>query len=374
MRRSPHAVCVWSGTGCTLQSARRLAGTPATAFLLETLDRLSVWQAVDAVAAALGTPRPAVSALLAGLHALDLVDVAAASAAPASASAEPAVPEGDAWRAWPPVARLFHLGTRDVAFGAAARDASSPPVPERPATVLPDQGDAHVALPMPVLHGSLRRALHLRRTHRRFEPAPLTAQALGTLLGVTFGVQAWASTGDEPPLALKTSPSGGARHSLEAYVWVRRVAGVPEALYHYRPDRHVLTRLTPGTPPPSVLAWLPAQPGFEDASVVIAMASVLSRVAWRYRSARAYRVILIEAGHLAQTFCLCAAALDLAPFCTAALADSEIERSLGLDGDTRPVCYVVGAGTPVLGPWRPHAGPRAPEMDVTRLGAALGRD
>jgi SagB-type dehydrogenase family enzyme len=194
--------------------------------------------------------------------------------------------------------------------------------------------------------------------------------ALGTLLGLTFGVQAWAHAG-EGPLALKTSPSGGARHSLEAYVWVRRVDQVPSGLYHYRPGGHAITRLEDRAEPGSVTAWLPAQPGYEDAAIVVALSSELARVAWRYRSARAYRVVLIECGHLAQTFCLVATALGLAPFCTAALADTVIEGDLGLDGRTQPAMYVVGAGRAMPGPWQPHAGQSPPRIELTALGRAL---
>jgi nitroreductase len=104
------------------------------------------------------------------------------------------------------------------------------------------------------------------------------------------------------------------------------------------------------------------------------LASTLARVAWRYRSARAYRVVLIESGHLAQTFCLVAAALGLAPFCTAALADSRIEADLGLDGDASPVTYAMGGGHPPPGEWRPHEDRPAPPIEVTRLGRALGEE
>jgi hypothetical protein len=47
--------------------------------------------------------------------------------------------------------------------------------------------------------------------------------------------------------------------------------------------------------------------------------------------------VLIEAGHFCQTFCLVGTALRLAPFCTAALADSIIERDLRIDGVTESV-------------------------------------
>ena len=50
------------------------------------------------------------------------------------------------------------------------------------------------------------------------------------------------------------------------------------------------------------------------------MTAVIERSRWKYRMARAYRVLLTEAGHLCQVFYLVATALGLAPFCTMALA------------------------------------------------------
>jgi hypothetical protein len=54
--------------------------------------------------------------------------------------------------------------------------------------------------------------------------------------------------------------------------------------------------------------------------------------------------VLAEAGHLAQTFCLVATWLGLAPFCTMALADTRIERDLGIDGVSESVLYAAGVG------------------------------
>ncbi|MGI8671084.1 MAG: SagB family peptide dehydrogenase [Luteitalea sp.] len=388
VRRAPHVLSLWRGSGRVVQSARRTDGTPATDLVLEVLDGLGDWRSVDQVARVLDTPRPAVEVLLTGLLALDLIEISASAPATDDQSRHApalAVCGGeDAWRVWSPVARLFHLATRDVTFAGAARPgpatadtaaAVTPaPVASAPSPTLPDPGGAEVALAAPVLPRTLREALRLRRTHRQFAPGGVPLQDLATLLGVTFGVQAWARIRDHAPLPLKTSPSGGARHSLEAYVWARQVDDLAPGLYHYRPDRHVLSRLDGRHGPDAVTAWLPSQDGYQNAPVIVAMVSVLARVSWRYRSARAYRVILIEAGHLAQTFCLCAAALDLAPFCTAALADSVIEQGLGLDGHAQPVCYVVGAGRPMGGPWRPHADRDAPSVETTLLGEALSRE
>jgi nitroreductase len=64
----------------------------------------------------------------------------------------------------------------------------------------------------------------------------------------------------------------------------------------------------------------------------------------RYRHPRAYRIVLLDAGHLGQTFCLTATRMGLAPFSTAALKDTLIEKDLGIDGVTESVLYVVGVG------------------------------
>jgi SagB-type dehydrogenase family enzyme len=141
---------------------------------------------------------------------------------------------------------------------------------------------------------------------------------------------------------LKTSPSGGARHSIEAYVMVRNVAGITPGLYHYDAVAHGLGRLRGGRPPAA--RFLPRQPWFAGAAAIVFLAAAFPRVQWRYDNARAYRVVLAEAGHLCQTFCLTATWLGLAPFCSMALADTAIEESLGLDGVTESVLYAAGVG------------------------------
>jgi len=74
------------------------------------------------------------------------------------------------------------------------------------------------------------------------------------------------------------------------------------------------------------------------------MTAVFARTMWKYPKSRAYRVVLLDAGHLCQTFCLVATWLGLAPFCTAALQDTLIEKDLGIDGIRESVLYVAGVG------------------------------
>lgn len=276
----------------------------------------------------------------------------------------------ESWAPWSPVAEWFHYETRDVPV--RKRQGSVPP-PAPPATVRRRPGPS-TALPLPALDGGhpLAEALAERRTWRRFGRAPIGLADLGTLLGLTFGIQAWAEAPRAGPSALKTSPSGGARHSLEAYVCVRHVAGLAPGLYHYRPDLHRLVRVRDGCSARDIGRFLPGQPGYRGAAVTCLLSSELARVRWRYPNARAYRVVMIEAGHLAQTFALVAAALGLASFQTGALADTVIEAALGLSASVSPVVYACGAGTRPAGvDWAPYAEAPAPRRRLTRLGRHL---
>jgi SagB-type dehydrogenase family enzyme len=205
------------------------------------------------------------------------------------------------------------------------------------------RGAPAVALPRPA-GGAFPDLLRSRRTWRRFSSTrELTRADLGTLLGLSAGVQAWVAAKPQP-LALKTSPSGGARHPIECYLVVRRVRGLRAGVYHYEPERHVLERLRGPVPRARVRSYYPSSPYFGEAPAHLLMTAVFSRQLWRYPYARAYRAALAEAGHVCQTFCLVATWLGLAPFCLMGLADSRIEHDLGIDGITESVLYATGVG------------------------------
>ena len=206
----------------------------------------------------------------------------------------------------------------------------------------------------------MARTLRARRSWRRLAVRrPLALETLATLLGLTWGVQAWVEVEGLGRMPLKTSPSGGARHSVEAYVAVRRVAGVAPGLYHYEAAAHRLVRLRAGLTARVLAACVPHQSWMATAPILVFMTAVFARAQWRYQTPRAYRTLLAEAGHHAQTFCLLATEQKLAPFCTMALADSAVERLIGVDGLREAALYAVGVGHRPAGvtwaPW-PHTG------------------
>ena len=213
-----------------------------------------------------------------------------------------------------------------------------------PAPVKRMPSAAITRLPDRAPSGEFPNVLLARRTWRRFADRPVDVADLAQLLRYTAGIHQWLPARGLSRSALRTSPSGGARHSIEVYIAARRVRGVRPGLYHYASDRHQLERVRGGQPLGGVERYLPEQPWFDGAAVLVFFAASFERVLWRYDYSRAYRAVLIEAGHLCQTFCLTATWLGLAPFCTMALSDSSIERDLKLDGITESVLYAAGVG------------------------------
>ncbi len=254
-----------------------------------------------------------------------------------------------AWSEWNPAAGFFHLSTKDVDFEADAakefegvvRLAQSKPMP-RPLKRYAKAGG--VDLPKLTVDGEFAQVLLARRTWRRFSKRAVRLDVLGNLLGLTWGVQRWVGIPKLGSVAVKTSPSGGALHPIEAYVLARHVEGLDSGLYHYNGVDHRLELLRPGATAREITRWLANQWWYGGASFVVFMTAVFARTQWKYDYARAYRAVLMEAGHLCQTFCLTATWLGLAPFCTLAFADSPIERALGIDGVSESVLYVAGAG------------------------------
>ena len=161
-------------------------------------------------------------------------------------------------------------------------------------------------------------------------------------------MQQWASTPDgEVPL--KTSPSGGARHPIECYVVVRSISGLKAGIYHYAADRHLLERVNGAIPVDRMRAYVPESEYFAKASAMVFFTAVFERQLWRYPYSRAYRAALVEAGHVCQTFLLAATSLGLAPFCLMGLADTLVEKDLGIDGIRETVLYCAGVGRPPRG-------------------------
>jgi SagB-type dehydrogenase family enzyme len=341
-RRSPFLVIYWTADGLVVHNYAtgiRAGGSPVVVRILSALD---TWTTRDRVTSLFPEYSPALVN-----EALDLLldQSIVQQSGRSGTDAEAALRQ---WGDWLPQAAFFHLTTKDVVYGERMvnerrlldkMDRIEPPAPLRRL-----RSRSAKALPAADTDGALAGTLLARRTWRRFGAEALPLDRLSTLLGLTWRVQKWADTGAEV-LALKTAPSGGARHNLEAYVLALRVADLEPGIYHYDANAHTLKRVRRDASPADIARYVPRQPWYEDAACMVLMTSVFGRAQWRYEYPRAYRSVLLEAGHFCQNFLLLATSLGLAPFCTGALADATIERDLGIDGVSESVIYACGVGT-----------------------------
>ena len=336
-RRAQHLVSYWVGGDLLIHNYATGTCVAVEPELPALLDYFHTWRTGDEIRKRFGASIRSLTPLL--------------DATLIERSDRPAPPCGTAlskWQDWNPAAGFFHMATRGstymdpVAGGRALRRKAR--VDPMPSSVKRFPGAKRIALPRLRADQSLSRILLERRTWRRFSRAPLPLTSLGQLLGLTNGVQQWATLRGQGDLPLKTSPSGGARHPLEMYVCARRVEGLRPGIYHYASDRHRLELVAGHARPVRIQRYFPTQFWYEDAAAVVFFTAVVSRYLWKYTTARAYRALLIEAGHQCQTFCLAATDLGLAPFCTMALHDAHIEEDLGIDGVSEAVLYAAGVG------------------------------
>jgi SagB-type dehydrogenase family enzyme len=252
------------------------------------------------------------------------------------------------WRPWLPAA-AFHFMTKDTPYLDPDRSVEEA-IRSLPAAPAPPQFKKirnAASIPLPsrqVAEDSFFDTLRCRRTHRQFAAGPVSLENVSMLLHATWGVQGYWQTPVYGKLAYKTSPSGGARHPGEVYVMALRVAGLKRGIYHYQAKNHRLALMPAKASARLATACCVGQSYFGAAAALFFMTAVFARTMWKYDIPRAYRVVLLETGHLCQTFCLTATRLGLAPFCTAAFKDSLIEKTLELDGISESVLYVAGVG------------------------------
>ena len=361
VRRAPYLIFYWRRDRLIARNYATGVASVVPAGVCQLLDICVAWKTVGEIGAALGSRSSAqLSKLIRRLVTRGLLQQ---SNRPVD-SRERSMATLDPWN---PEAGFFHTVTKNVRFWPpqeaqrqARQRARELPMP---AFVKRYPGLRTIELPVMERSGEFARIACERRTWRRFAAAPVTIDELATLLALSAGVQKWVRIGGRD-LPLKTSPSGGARHPIEAYVIARRVRDLPPGLYHYNAGRHALARLRNAPSIARLKAYMPNSGHFARTPVLVVFTAVFERQLWRYPYSRAYRAALIEAGHVCQTFCLAATSLGLAPFSLMGLADPIIERDLGIDGIGESVLYAAGVGRrPARSKWAPRTRGTLPVRD-----------
>jgi SagB-type dehydrogenase family enzyme len=190
------------------------------------------------------------------------------------------------------------------------------------------------AIPLPDMPTSestqLFEVIKRRRTNRTSQGKSINLEQLSSCLQSGLGIVGTikATSGDVP---LTTTPSGGARNPFEAYVIVRRCDDLAAGVYHYCAANHSL-ELVQAMPTEAQLAgFFAGQTWVDDMAVVVVLVAIFERTMWKYEDPNAYRVILIQAGHIGQNIMLMATQNGLTACPTAALAHSNLAELFQLE-------------------------------------------
>lgn len=229
---------------------------------------------------------------------------------------------------------------------------------------------ADVGLPR-IVRDDFDALLDTRATCRNYDlDAVVPLATFAQLMARVFGARGIGHPAPGFDVYKRTSPSGGALHPTECFLVVQRVEGIAPGLYRYRIDNHALEPVTPGAAPPQPgdagvhplgdalpRAWtaeelrafariaVAGQDFFADAAVLCVLAPRFHRNFWKYRNhAKAYRVCVLDVGHLSQTLQLCATQAGLGPFVTGAINEIDLERAFGMTGHAQSPLVVCGFG------------------------------
>ncbi|MEX2501238.1 MAG: SagB/ThcOx family dehydrogenase [Trueperaceae bacterium] len=193
--------------------------------------------------------------------------------------------------------------------------------------------------PMPEVRAArLSDALRDRRSVRALAPEPLSLHDLAAL--------AWSAQGVTRADGKRTTPSARDARLIRLELAVGAVDGLAVGRYAYRPDAHALHRIATDDLRPRL-----QESCLGDAAAIATAPAVLILIA-DTRSAHVHfadqppagatatRYALLEAGTLAQSLALMAAASGLGTVLIAGIDGAAAATTLGLDEDRSAVAYL----------------------------------
>jgi len=315
--------------------------TACSADLFEFLSRLQDWQRIDEIIGAFqGITVDALNALV---NATLLVE----------RGSEEARREEEfltSWT-WGVPAAMLHFCLQDADFlpldvAEQLQEAKSAEV-RSPRLHLPNEGLFHPVISLKddtQRKSTLTDVMERRRTVRECDATAYVGQgAIADCLYAGLGITGWTSN-CVGKLPLGMTPSGGARNPFEAYLFVKRVEGLAPGIYHYSALEHSIALVSEAETALSDL--VAGQEWAETMSCAIVLCASLDRTMWKYPDGNAYRVVMIEAGHIGQNIMLAATAEGLTACPTAALSHSRIRDAIGLERLMDTPVYALTIGVP----------------------------
>jgi len=139
----------------------------------------------------------------------------------------------------------------------------------------------------------------------------------------------------------RVSPTGGAKCSIETYIYIDKVQTLSPGLYYYFPSEHKIMQIHSRS-----------QEDFEDClyrgnffytPLTFIWTAVPYRLEWKYVE-RAYKILLLDAGHTCQNLYTACQSIGLGTCAVGAYRQKEMDDFLGIDGENEFTVYCAPVG------------------------------
>jgi len=200
-----------------------------------------------------------------------------------------------------------------------------------------------VSLPPTSPQQQLENLIVNRRSIRHYAGTNMSQEELARLLYYSYGIT-------DKRRNFRAVASGGGLYPLEIYAAALKVDDVEQGIYHYNIEHNCLDVISRG----DRLAELKESIWFEDieiddAAALFVVTSIFERSTLKYQD-RGYRMILMEAGEVAQNMTLVANSLNLGVCLVGGFHDNNLSKILEIDGSHEAPLLPI-----VVGRIRPEA-------------------
>ena len=207
-----------------------------------------------------------------------------------------------------------------------------------------------IKLPNPqtiqVKNNDFRAILENRKSIREYSEVAISKDELSYLLWLTQGVKEIKET-PKNSVTFRTVPSAGARHPFETYLYINRVEGIQKGLYFYNAAKHNIVLMDSEAETLEKL-WIACnrQNMIKQSAVNFIWSVIPQRTVWRY-TARSWRYMYLDAGHVCQNLYLAGESINCGVCGIGAFIDEFINEYLCLDGEKEFVIYLASLGKKV---------------------------
>jgi SagB-type dehydrogenase family enzyme len=175
-----------------------------------------------------------------------------------------------------------------------------------------------------------------RKSIRNFDKKySITKDELSYLLFCTQGVK------DKEKPTIRISPTGGAKCSIETYIFIDKAQGIESGLYLFLPVQHKLMKIHNKTLEEFKKCLYSGN--YFYSPITFIWTAIPYRLEWKYVE-RAYKILLLDAGHTCQNLYIACQSIGLGTCAVGAYRQHEMDMFLQVDGEKEFTVYCAPVG------------------------------